>query len=65
MNPVTHFGSSINRDLIEGRVVEFKGDLRAALKEKQSENDIHEYADGWISERKGTGVPSQWMAYVF
>lgn len=26
--------------------------------EKQSENDIHEYADGWISERKGTGVPA-------
>jgi SNF family Na+-dependent transporter len=26
--------------------------------EKQSENDIHEYADGWISERKGTGVPT-------
>ncbi len=22
------------------------------------ETDIHEYADGWISERKGTGVPA-------
>jgi len=21
-------------------------------------NEIHEYADGWISERKGTGVPA-------
>jgi SNF family Na+-dependent transporter len=26
--------------------------------EKQSDKDIHEYADGWISERKGTGVPA-------
>ena len=26
--------------------------------EKQSEKDIHEYADGWITERKGTGVPT-------
>jgi H+/Cl- antiporter ClcA len=22
------------------------------------ETDIHEYADGWITERKGTGVPA-------
>lgn len=22
------------------------------------EGDIHQYADGWISERKGTGVPT-------
>lgn len=26
--------------------------------EKKPENEIHEYADGWISERKGTGVPA-------
>jgi len=26
--------------------------------EKQTGSDIHEYADGWISERKGTGVPA-------
>jgi len=26
--------------------------------EKKSESDVHEYADGWISERKGTGVPA-------
>jgi SNF family Na+-dependent transporter len=26
-------------------------------KETKAERDIHEYADGWISERKGTGVP--------
>lgn len=26
--------------------------------EKEKESDIHEYADGWISERKGTGVPT-------
>lgn len=26
--------------------------------EKKTESDIHEYADGWISERKGTGVPT-------
>ena len=26
--------------------------------DKQAEKDIHEYADGWISERKGTGVPA-------
>jgi len=25
---------------------------------KEPETDIHEYADGWISERKGTGVPA-------
>jgi len=30
----------------------------ATAPEKQSENEIHEYADGWISERKGTGVPT-------
>jgi len=24
---------------------------------KETDNDIHQYADGWISERKGTGVP--------
>jgi len=27
-------------------------------KETKAESDIHEYADGWISERKGTGVPT-------
>lgn len=32
--------------------------MTAAEKEKQSQNDIHEYADGWITERKGTGVPT-------
>lgn len=26
--------------------------------EKESQRDIHEYADGWITERKGTGVPT-------
>ncbi|HVN19311.1 MAG TPA: hypothetical protein VMU05_11075 [Dongiaceae bacterium] len=30
----------------------------ATAPEKQTENEIHEYADGWISERKGTGVPT-------
>jgi len=25
---------------------------------KEPETEIHEYADGWISERKGTGVPT-------
>lgn len=25
---------------------------------KETETEIHEYADGWISERKGTGVPT-------
>ena len=25
---------------------------------QESEADVHEYADGWISERKGTGVPA-------
>lgn len=30
----------------------------ATTPEKKSETDIHEYADGWISERKGTGVPT-------
>ncbi len=25
---------------------------------QQPETEIHEYADGWISERKGTGVPT-------
>lgn len=25
---------------------------------KESESGIHEYADGWISERTGTGVPT-------
>ena len=30
----------------------------AIAPEKQSENEIHDYADGWISERKGTGVPT-------
>lgn len=30
----------------------------ATTPEKQSESEIHEYADGWISERKGTGVPT-------
>jgi len=29
-----------------------------AKKPKEPENQIHEYADGWISERKGTGVPA-------
>jgi SNF family Na+-dependent transporter len=27
-------------------------------KDKEAESEIHEYADGWISERKGTGVPT-------
>jgi SNF family Na+-dependent transporter len=31
---------------------------RMTAPEKQSESEIHEYADGWISERKGTGVPT-------
>lgn len=26
--------------------------------ETNSKSEIHEYADGWISERKGTGVPT-------
>jgi len=26
--------------------------------DKEPETEIHEYADGWISERKGTGVPA-------
>jgi len=26
-------------------------------KDKETESELHEYADGWISERKGTGVP--------
>jgi H+/Cl- antiporter ClcA len=26
--------------------------------EQNTETDIHEYADGWISERTGTGVPT-------
>ena len=30
----------------------------ATAPEKKSETDVHEYADGWISERKGTGVPT-------
>jgi len=25
---------------------------------KQADSEIHEYADGWITERKGTGVPT-------
>jgi len=25
---------------------------------KEKESDIQQYADGWISERKGTGVPT-------
>lgn len=25
---------------------------------KEAESEIQEYADGWISERKGTGVPT-------
>ena len=25
---------------------------------KQPETDLHEYADGWITERKGIGVPT-------
>ncbi len=33
--------------------------MAEALKSKVEppNEDIHEYADGWISERKGTGVP--------
>jgi len=27
------------------------------MPEKEPEKDIHEYAGGWISERKGTDVP--------
>lgn len=27
-------------------------------RDSKIDNDIHEYADGWISERKGTGVPA-------
>ena len=30
----------------------------ATAPEKKSETDVHEYADGWITERKGTGVPT-------
>jgi len=30
----------------------------ATTPEKPSESEIHEYAEGWISERKGTGVPT-------
>jgi len=30
----------------------------ATTPEKPSQGEIHEYADGWISERKGTGVPA-------
>ena len=30
----------------------------AIAPETKSETDVHEYADGWISERKGTGVPT-------
>ena len=30
----------------------------AIAPEKKSDTEIHEYADGWISERKGTGVPT-------
>jgi len=26
--------------------------------EKEPESEIHQYADGWITERKGTGVPT-------
>ncbi len=26
--------------------------------EKEPESELHDYADGWISERKGTGVPT-------
>jgi len=25
---------------------------------QEPETDLHQYADGWISERKGTGVPA-------
>jgi len=28
------------------------------LLEKEDKNDLQDYADGWITERKGTGVPS-------
>ena len=28
------------------------------LVEKEEKNDLQDYADGWITERKGTGVPS-------
>lgn len=30
----------------------------ATAPETKPEPEIHEYADGWISERKGTGVPT-------
>ena len=30
----------------------------ATVPEKEAQTEIHEYADGWISERKGTGVPT-------
>jgi SNF family Na+-dependent transporter len=30
----------------------------APAKDKEAESETHEYADGWISERKGTGVPT-------
>jgi H+/Cl- antiporter ClcA len=30
----------------------------ATAPEKESQTEIHEYAGGWISERKGTGVPA-------
>lgn len=32
--------------------------MTAPEQKTESETDIHQYADGWISERKGTGVPS-------
>ena len=30
----------------------------AETKLAKPDSEIHEYADGWISERKGTGVPT-------
>ena len=30
----------------------------AEIKDAKPESEIQEYADGWISERKGTGVPT-------
>ncbi len=30
----------------------------APASDKPKETEIHEYAEGWISERKGTGVPA-------
>jgi len=31
---------------------------------KESEKEIQEYADGWITERKGTGVPT-FLKYAY